>query len=159
MAVKPIPDGFHTITPYICVNGAAKAIAFYQEAFGAQEIFRMEQPDGKIGHAEIQIGDSRLMLADEFPEMDFRGPGAIGGTPVMIHLYVKDADATFAAAVAAGAKSLRPVADQFYGDRGGSLTDPWGHSWYVATHKEDVTPEELAKRAAALHGAEQTPAK
>ena len=149
--VKPIPEGHHAVTPYLSVKGAASAIDFYKKAFGATEVMRMPQPDGRIGHAELTIGDSRVMLADEFPDMNFRGPHSIGGTPVHLHLYVNDVDAVVAQAVAAGAKVLRPVQDQFYGDRTGSLSDPYGHVWHVATHKEDLTPEELRRRAAAQH--------
>ena len=149
MKTKPIPKGYHAITPYLSVQGAASAIAFYKKAFGAKEIMRMPGPGGTIGHAEIQIGDSRIMLADEFPEMNFRGPRAVGGTPVNIHLYVQDADKIAKKAVAAGAKLMRPVADQFYGDRSGSLEDPFGHIWHIATHVEDIPMKELKKRAAA----------
>jgi PhnB protein len=150
--VKPIPEGYHSTTPYLCVKGAAAAIEFYKKAFGAKELLRMADPSGKVGHAEIQIGDSRVMLADEYPEMGFLSPQSIGGTPVMMHLYVEDVDATVPKAIAAGAKVTREVADQFYGDRGGKIEDPFGHSWYVATHKEDLTPEEIQKRAAATFG-------
>jgi PhnB protein len=144
--VKPIPDGYHSVTPYLCVQGGPQAIEFYKKAFGATEFVRMDAPDGKIGHAELQIGDSRVMLADEFPEMGFLSPKSIGGVPVMMHLYVEDADATVARATDAGARLTRPVADQFYGDRGGQIEDPFGHKWYVATHKEDLTMEEIEKR-------------
>jgi PhnB protein len=146
--VKPIPEGYHTTTPYLCVKGAAAAIEFYKKAFGATEVMRMGAPDGKIGHAELQFGDSRVMLADEFPEMGFLSPKTIGGTPVMMHLYVEDVDSTVPKAVAAGAKVTKEVADQFYGDRGGQVEDPFGHKWYVSTHKEDLTPEEIRTRAA-----------
>jgi len=149
--VKPIPDGYHVITPYLCIKGASDAIEFYKKVFGATEVMRMAQPDGRIGHAELQIGDSKFMLADEFPEMDFRSPRSIGGTPVMLHLYVEDVDTVVGRAVAAGAKVLRPVQDQFYGDRSGSVADPYGHVWHVATHKEDLSPDEIRKRAAAAH--------
>ena len=145
--VKPIPEGYHSVTPYLIVKGGARAIDFYQRAFGAKELFRMAQPDGRIGHAEIQIGDSRLMLADEHPEIGARSPQSIGGSPVTIHLYVPDVDATVARAVAAGAKVTRPVENQFYGDRNGGVTDPFGHLWYVATHIEDVPADELEGRA------------
>lgn len=147
--VKPIPTGYHTATPYLIVKGAAKAIEFYKKAFGAKELMRMSQPDGRIGHAEIKIGDSPIMLADEFPEMGARSPESFGGSPVSILLYVEDVDAMFTQAVAAGATVQRPVADQFYGDRAGGVVDPFGHVWYIATHKEDVPPEEMKKRAAA----------
>jgi PhnB protein len=149
--VKPIPDGHHAVTPYLSIKGAANAIEFYKKAFGAREVMRMAQPDGRLGHAELQIGDSRIMLADEFPDMNFRSPHSIGGTPVHLHLYVEDVDAVVTQAVAAGAKVLRPVQDQFYGDRSGSLADPHGHVWHVATHKEDLSMEEIEKRAAAQH--------
>jgi PhnB protein len=149
--VKPIPDGYHSITPYLSVNGAAAAIEFYQKAFRAREVMRMAQPDGRIGHAELELGDSRIMLADEFPEMNFRAPGSIGGTAVHLHLYVADVDAVIGEAVAAGATLIRPVQDQFYGDRSGTVTDPYGHVWHVATHVEDLSPAELKRRAATHH--------
>jgi PhnB protein len=149
--VKAIPDGYHAITPYLSIEGAADAIEFYKRAFGAKERMRMAQPDGRIGHAELQFGDSCVMLADEFPDMDFRSPHSIGGTPVTLHLYVEDVDAVVNHAVAAGAKVLRPVQDQFYGDRSGTLADPYGHVWHVSTHKEDLSPAEIGKRAAAQH--------
>ena len=149
--VKPIPDGYHVVTPYLSIRGAANAIEFYKKAFGATERMRMSQPDGRVGHAELQIGDSCVMLADEFPEMDFRGPHSVGGSPVHLHLYVEDVDAVVAQAVGAGAKVMRAVQDQFYGDRSGTLADPYGHVWNVSTHKEDVPPEELQRRAAAQH--------
>jgi PhnB protein len=146
---KPIPKGYHTATPYLIVKDAAKAIEFYKKAFGAAETTRMTQPDGRIGHAEIKIGDSPIMLADEFPEMGARSPQSLGGSPVSILLYVKDVDALTSRAITAGAKVVRPVKDQFYGDRSGSLEDPFGHQWHIATHVEDVPPEEMKKRAAA----------
>ena len=149
--VKAIPDGYHAITPYLSIRGAANAIEFYKKAFGATERMRMTQPDGRIGHAELQIGDSCVMLADEHPEMDVRGPHSIGGSPVGLHLYVEDVDAVVAQAVGAGAKIVRAVQDQFYGDRSGTITDPYGHVWHVATHKEDLSEEEIRKRAAAQH--------
>ena len=149
--VKPIPEGYHAITPYLSIKGASDAIEFYKKAFGATEVMRMAQPDGRIGHAELQFGDSRIMLADEHPEMDFRSPRAIGGTPVYLHLYVDDVDTVVGRAVAAGAKVVRPVQDQFYGDRSGSVVDPYGHVWHVATHKEDLTMDEIRKRAAGAH--------
>lgn len=151
--IKPIPKGYHAVTPYLSVKGAAGAIAFYKKAFGAKEVMRMPGPGGTIGHAEIQVGDSRIMLADEFPEMNFRSPRSVGGTPVNIHLYVADVDKVVKKAVAAGAKSLRPVADQFYGDRSGSLEDPFGHVWHIATHIKDIPMKELKKRAAAMAAA------
>lgn len=149
--VKPIPDGYHTITPYLSVNGATAAIEFYKKAFGAREVLKLAQPDGRVGHAELQIGESRIMLADEFPQMDFRSPPSIGGTPVHLHMYVENADAVVNQAVAAGAKLLRPVQDQFYGDRLGTVADPYGHVWHVSTHTEDLSMDELRKRAAAKH--------
>ena len=150
--VKPIPEGYHSVTPYLCCRDAGAAIDFYKKAFGATELMRMGAPDGKVGHAEIQIGDSRVMLADEFPEMGFLSPQTVGGSPVMIHLYVEDADATTARAVAAGAKVVKPVEDQFYGDRGGQLDDPFGHKWYVSTRKEDLSFDEVRERAAKMMG-------
>ena len=150
MAVKKIPDGYEGATPYLCCKGAAAAIEFYKKAFGATELMRLASPGGKIGHAEIKIGDSPIMLADEFPEMGYRGPRALGGSPVSIMLYVDDVDALFNQAVGAGATVKRPVKDEFYGDRSGSLEDPFGHVWTIATHKEDVSPEEIEKRFAAV---------
>jgi PhnB protein len=149
--VKPVPDGYHTIIPYLSIKGAAAAIEFYKKAFGATESMRIAQPDGRIGHAELQLGDSRVMLADEFPEMDFRGPLSVGGSPVHIHMYVEGVDAVVSRAVAAGAKVVRPVQDMFYGDRAGTVADPYGHVWHVATHTEDLSPDEIRKRAAAQH--------
>jgi len=149
---KYIPDGFHTATPYLIVNGAARAIEFYKQAFGATEVMRIGAPGGKVGHAEIKIGDSHLMLADEHPEMDARSPQAIGGTPVGLMLYLQDCDSVVAKAVSLGAKVVKPVQDQFYGDRSGTILDPFGHKWTIATHKEDVSPEEMKKRAAAMFG-------
>ena len=148
-AVKPIPDGYHALTPYLIVNDADAAIAFYRKALGASELFRMPGPDGKIGHAEIRLGDSVLMLADEHPAMHAYGPKHYGGTPINLMLYVEDVDAVVDGALKAGATLVRPVADQFYGDRSGIITDPFGHNWFIATHIEDVPPEELATRAAA----------
>lgn len=149
MAVKPIPDGYHTVTPYLVMKGAASALDFYKKAFGATELFRMADPSGLVRHAEIKIGDSPIMLADEAPEMGHRGPSTYGGTPVSILLYVADVDAVFNQAIAAGGKVTRPVKDEFYGDRTGTLTDPFGHVWSISTHKEDVSPEEMDKRMAA----------
>jgi len=154
---KPIPDGYHTATPYLIIGGAVDAIEFYKKAFGATELFRFPTPDGKIGHAEIKIGDSVIMLADEHPEINARSPRSLGGSPVSIHLYVADVDAVTDLAIAAGATVLRPVKDQFYGDRSGTVADPFGHIWHIATHKEDLTPDELHKRVAAAmaqHGAD-----
>ena len=145
--VKPVPELYHSITPYLVVNDAAGAIEFYKTAFGASELMRMAAPNGRIGHAELRIGDSRVMLADEFPEMGARSARTIGGSPVHIYLYVEDVDAVTGRALAAGAKELRPVKDQFYGDRSGSIEDPFGHVWHVSTHKEDVPPDELKRRA------------
>lgn len=145
--VKAIPDGYPQVIPSLAVDGAAAAIDFYCEVFGATVRMRMDGPDGRVGHAELQLGDSVVMVADEFPEMDHRGPRAVGGTPVTLSVYVEDVDATFAAAVAAGARELRPVEDQFYGDRVGQFEDPFGHRWSVGTHVEDVSEEEMARRA------------
>jgi len=149
--VKPIPEGYHSVTPYLIINGAADALEFYKKAFGAVELFRMEH-QGKVGHAEIKIGDSPIMLADEQPEMGYKGPVAYGGTPVSLMIYVDDVDKTYPQAIAAGGVELKAVQDWFYGDRSGTLKDPFGHVWTVATHKEDVTPEEMDKRMAAAHG-------
>ncbi|HZN67861.1 MAG TPA: VOC family protein [Tepidisphaeraceae bacterium] len=146
MAVRPVPEGYHTVTPYLIINGAAKALDFYKRAFGAEEVVRMEQPGGKIGHAEIRIGDSMIMLADEVPQMGHKSPAALGGTPVSILLYIEDVDARFKRAVAAGAKVQRPLENQFYGDRSATLQDPFGHVWTIATHVEDVPPEEMERR-------------
>jgi PhnB protein len=147
---KPVPEGYHSATPYLIVDGAAKALDFYKRVFGATERMRMPGPGSKVGHAEISIGDSVIMLADEHPEMGARGPRAFGGAAVSLHLYVPDVDATVKTAVAAGAKLLRPVEDKFYGDRTGTIEDPFGHHWHVATHQEDVPPDEMARRAAAM---------
>lgn len=150
MAVKPIPDGYHTATPYLCVKGAARAIEFYKKVFGATELMRFAGPGDKVGHAEIRVGNSPIMLADEFPEMGFRSPQSLGGSPVGIMLYVEDSDAMFQKAVANGATVLKPLQDQFYGDRSGTVTDPFGHVWTISTHKEDVSPDEMHKREAAM---------
>ena len=147
-AIKPIPEGYHSITPYLILSGASEAIAFYKKALGAEEVLRLDGPGGKIHHAEIKIGDSCVMLADEHPEIGALSPKTIGGSPVSIHLYVEDVDAAVARAVAAGAKLIRPVADQFYGDRTGGIEDPFGYRWFVATHKEDRTMNEIRQRAA-----------
>jgi len=150
--VKPIPDGYPRVTPYLHIDGATRAIEFYSTVFGATERMRMPAPGGRIGHAELQIGDSVIMLADEFPDMNVRGPKTIGGTPVTVMVYVEDVDQVFSRAVEAGAKEIRPVMDQFYGDRSGEFEDPFGHRWNVATHVEDVPPDEMAKRAATVMG-------
>jgi PhnB protein len=150
--VNPIPDGYPRVTPYLSIDGASAAIDFYSKVFGATERVRMPGPDGKIGHAELQFGDSVVMLADEYPEMDIRGPKAVGGTPVTISVYVEDVDGVFDLAVELGAKALRQVEDQFYGDRSGQFEDPFGHRWSVASHIEDVPPDEMAKRAAEVEG-------
>ena len=148
MPVKAIPEGYHSVTPYLIIKGAAAAIDFYKKAFGASEVFRMPDASGKlVGHAEIKIGDSHIMLADEYPDMGYRSPQSLGGTPVSILLYVADVDATIPRAVAAGAKLVQPIKDQFYGDRSGTLHDPFGHVWTVATHKKDVSPEEMMEHA------------
>lgn len=147
--VKPIPDGYPRVTPYLIVDGASAAIDFYTSVLGATEHMRMPAPEDKVGHAELEIGDSVIMLADEAPDMDARGPRAIGGTPVSLHVYVEDVDSVFERAVQAGAKTLRPVEDRFYGDRSGSFEDPFGHRWDVATHVEDVPADEMEERAAA----------
>lgn len=145
--VKPVPEGYHSVTPYLCVADAARAIEFYKEAFGATEIMRMATPDGKkIGHAEIKIGDSFVMLADEMPSMNFHSPQALGGPTAHFMVYVEDVDTLVERAVAAGAKLTRPVKDQFYGDRAGGVEDPFGHHWFIATHVEDLTPEEIKRR-------------
>ncbi len=146
--VSPIPEGYPRVTPYLHVNGAAAAIDFYTVILGADERMRMPAPEGKIGHAELQIGESIIMLADEFPDMDVRGPKSIGGTPVTLYVYVEDVDAVFDAALAAGASALRAVENQFYGDRTAQFEDPFGHPWSIATHVEDVPPEEMEKRMA-----------
>jgi PhnB protein len=153
--VKPIPDGYPRVTPYLIVDGASAAIDFYTSVLGATERMRMPAPDGRVGHAELQVGDSVLMLADESPEMDVRGPKTIGGTPVSLHVYVEDVDRVFERAIEAGAKALRPVEDRFYGDRTGGFEDPFGHRWDVATHVEDVPPNEMEQRAAAAVSAGQ----
>lgn len=150
--VKPIPEGYPQVIPYLCVDGAAAAIEFYGQVFGATERMRMPAPDGKIGHAEIELGDSVIMLSDEFPEGGVRSPNSVGGTPVMLSVYVEDVDTVFDRAVSAGAQALRPVEDQFYGDRLGQFQDPFGHRWSVATHVEDVPPEEMGRRAAEAMG-------
>ncbi len=147
-AVKPIPEGYPQVIPYLVMEGAASAIEFYEKILGAKERMRMDAPEGRIGHAELELGDSLIMLADEVPDRDIWGPRSFGGSPVTISVYVEDVDAVFEAALAAGATSVRPLEDQFYGDRNGQFEDPFGHRWSVATHVEDVPPEEMEKRAA-----------
>jgi len=151
MAVKPIPDGYHSVTPYLVIkNSATKAIDYYKKAFGAKELVRMAGPGGTIGHAEIKIGDSVIMLADEMEGMGFKSPLSLGGSPVGLMIYVKDVDATYKGAIKAGGKELKPLENQFYGDRSGTLSDPFGHRWTVATHVEDVPPKEMEKRMKAM---------
>jgi PhnB protein len=147
MAVKPIPEGYHHVTPYLVIKGAGAAIDYYKRVFGATERMRMDAPGGMVGHAELEIGDSVVMLADEFPEQGFKGPRAFGGTPVSLLLYVEDVDDVFRRAIQSGARELKPLADQFYGDRMGTLEDPFGHVWSIATHVEDLSPEEMQRRA------------
>lgn len=151
--VKKIPDGYHSITPYLSVVDAVSAIKFYQQAFGAKVIGRISMPDGKVGHAELQVGDSKLMLAEEMPAWGNKSPVTLGGSPVGIALYVNDVDAVFQKALDAGAAVIEPVKDQFYGDRSGTLTDPYGHKWHILTHIEDVSFAEMQKRSDALFAA------
>jgi PhnB protein len=148
--VNPIPADYPRVTPYLIVDGASAAIDFYRSVLGASERMRMAGPDGRVGHAELDIGDSVVMLADEHLDMDIRSPRTVGGTSVTLHVYVEDADSVFARAIDAGAKALQPMEDKFYGDRAGQFEDPFGHRWNVATHVEDVTPEEMSKRAEAM---------
>jgi len=147
---KPIPEGYPQVTPYLVVDGANAAIEFYAKVFGTRERIRLPGPDDTVGHAELQLGDSLIMLADEAPQVGARGPKAVGGTPVTISVYVDDVDGVVDRAASAGAKVLRPVEDQFYGDRVGQFEDPFGHRWSVATHVEDVPPDEMARRAAEM---------
>ena len=147
--VKPIPEGYHSLTPYLIINGAAEAMEYYKKAFGAVELFRMDH-GGKIGHAEMKIGDSPFMLGDE--QEQYKGPKSLGGTPMMLMIYVDDVDAIYPQAIAAGGTEVKPLQDQFYGDRSGTLQDPFGHVWTIATHKEDVAPDEMERRLAAMHG-------
>ncbi|MFF3859969.1 VOC family protein [Streptomyces sp. NPDC002209] len=147
MAVKPVPEGYPRVTPYLCTDGAAAAIDFYASVFGATERMRMPAPDGRIGHAELELGNSVIMLADEYPEIGFRSPKSVGGTPITLHVYVEDVDAVFAKALSLGATEVSPVKDEFYGDRTGQLEDPFGHRWNIATHVEDVPAAEMEKRA------------
>jgi PhnB protein len=151
-SVKPIPDGYRALTPYLIVADGAGAVAFYESVFGAKLRLKLGGPNGKLGHAELEIGDSVIMLADEFPPHQAHAPGHFGGSPVSLHLYVEDVDAVVARATGAGASVVRPIENQFYGDRSGSFIDPFGHVWHVATHIEDVPSEEINRRAAALHG-------
>ena len=148
--VSPVPDGYAVVTPYLCVNGAADAIDFYKDIFGAQERMRMPQPDGTIGHAELQIRDSVVMLSDEFPDMGVISPKTLGGTPVTLNVYVDNVDDVVDRAVAKGATLLQPIENRFYGDRSGQIVDPWGHKWSVSTHVEDVPPDEMERRAAEM---------
>ena len=150
MAVRSIPENYHSITPYLIVGDAKAAIEFYQQAFAATELFRLPMADGRVGHAELKIGDSIIMLADEFPEMDAKSPHAYGGSPVSLLIYVEDVNTAFPRAIAAGGKETRPLKDQFYGDRSGTLVDPFGHKWTLATHVEDVSPEEMQRRMASM---------
>jgi len=145
--VQPIPEGYPRLSPYLCIDGAAKAIEFYLDVLGATERMRMAGPDGRIGHAELELGNSVIMLADEHPDIGFLSPNRIGGTAVTLHAYVEDVDAVFDKALASGAKALRPVENQFYGDRSGQFEDPFGHRWSIASHVEDVDAEEMARRA------------
>jgi PhnB protein len=151
--VKPIPEGYHSVTPYLVVDGAAKAIDFYKRAFGATELMRMPGPGDTIPHAEIKVGDSVVMLCDPMKEMGHKTPKTLGGTPVTMLVYVEDVDATVQGALQAGAQEFRPVEDQFWGDRMGGVTDPFGHQWMIATHIEDVSPEEMERRMGAMAGA------
>jgi PhnB protein len=148
--VNPVRKGYHVVTPYLIVKGAAKAIEFYKEVLGATELMRFPGPNGNIGHAEIKIGDCQVMLADEIPGMGFSSPETLRGTPVGLVVYVEDVDACAAKAIAAGARIVKPVQDQFYGDRSGTFTDPFGHLWTISTHIEDVSPAELQRRMAAM---------
>ena len=153
--VDPVPRGMHTVTPHLICAGAAEAIEFYKKAFGAIELFRMDH-EGKVGHAEMKIGDSCFMLGDQNEQMGYKGPKAYGGSPISLMIYVDDCDTIYKQAIDAGGVEMKPLQDQFYGDRSGTLTDPFGHVWTVATHKEDVTPEEMDKRLAALHSKSQS---
>ena len=153
--VQPVPDGYNPVTPYLFVDGAAEAIEFYKTAFGATEVMRMPWQEGKIGHAELQIGSSRIMLADEHPEMGAKAPASYGGSPVMLSLYIDGVDEVFARAVEAGAKVIMEVSDQFYGDRRGMVCDPFGHTWSIATHVEDVSEEEMKRRMAEMDKGEE----
>ena len=156
MAVKPIPEDYPRVIPYLTVPDAAAAIEFYTRVLDAKERMRMDAPGGKVGHAELEIGDGMVMLSDEFPEMGGKSPKTVGGTPVTVMVYVEDVDDTFKRALDNGAKTLTEVTNQFYGDRSGSFEDPWGHHWHVATHVEDVSPEEMGRRAAEMMGGGST---
>jgi PhnB protein len=152
MSVSPVPTGYHNLTPYLVVDGAAAALAWYTKAFNAREMMRLAAPGGKIGHAEIEIGDSRIMLADEAPAHNAKAPGAFGGSPISLHLYVPDVDAVVARATAAGATVKSPPENKFYGDRQGTVLDPFGHTWHISTHIEDVTNTEIERRMRAMTG-------
>lgn len=152
MPVKPIPEGYHTVTSYLIIDGAADAIEYYKKAFGATELFRFPAPGGKIGHAEIKIGDSPIMLADAYPELGYNGPKSLNGSPVSLMIYVDSVDTVFSRAVEAGASVKEAVTDKFYGDRMGTLIDPFGHVWHIGTHKEDISVEEMKKRAQGAAG-------
>jgi PhnB protein len=154
MTAKPIPEGFHSVTPYLSIKGAKNAIEFYKQAFSAVELFRLPTPTGDIGHAEILIGDSHIMMSEPCDESPIPSPEALGGSTIGIHLYVEDVDAVFSQAVKSGATILKAVEDQFYGDRMGTLKDPFGHVWFIGTHTEDLTPEEIQKRAMEMFGSE-----
>jgi len=156
MTVRPIPEGFHSVTPYLSIQGAVEALEFYKQAFNATELFRLAAPGGVIGHAEIVIGDSHIMMSDQCEESPIPSPRSLGGSSVGLYIYVEDVDALFAQAINAGAKEVKPVEDQFYGDRTGTLEDPFGHIWFLATHKEDLSPEEINKRAASLFNQKDT---
>ncbi|WP_329112745.1 VOC family protein [Streptomyces sp. NBC_01353] len=158
MTVQPIPEGYPRVTPYLCTDGAAAAIDFYVSVLGAVEKMRMPAPGGKIGHAELELGSSVIMLADEYPDIGFRSPKAVGGTPVTLHVYVEDVDAVFAKALSRGATEVSPVKNEFYGDRTGQFEDPFGHRWNVATHVEDVPADEMEKRAKEALQAMEPPA-
>ena len=151
MAARPVPQGYHTATPYLIVKGASQAIEFYKKAFGATDVMRFAMPDGNVAHAEIKIGDSHIMLADEWPDMGYVGPQTLKGTSCSILLYVEDSDALFDRAVAAGGNAIEAMQDKFYGDRSGTVVDPFGHRWTISTHKEDMTVEEMQRRAAKQH--------
>jgi PhnB protein len=150
MPVSPVPPGYHSVTPYLIVNGASQALSWYAAAFGAREVMRLPTPGGRIGHAEIDIAGSHVMLADEHPDIGAHAPGAYGGSPISLHVYVTNVDAVMQKAAAAGATIKSPAANRFYGDRLGSLLDPFGHTWHIATHIEDVPPDEIERRMAAI---------